>query len=266
MNRILIQFFAFVGVFLAIWLSLAQIPFLKKSELENFAKDNEKRLGDLILKTIKQTEEEIKSMEIKSRIDSIIQRVCKDNDIDPAKIKVHIIRNGEVNAFALPDNNMVIYSGLIDYAKSPEEVAGVVAHEIGHMEKNHVMKKLLKEVGLAMLFTMAGGDASFEIMKETARLLSSSAFDRDQEREADQFATEAMAKASIDPEHLANFLFRVSKTVDLPEAFDWVNTHPNGGDRASDILDQRKKLTYETKPILNTSWDDVKKNLVEDDE
>jgi predicted Zn-dependent protease len=170
-----------------------------------------------------------------------------------------VIKSHEVNAFALPDYNMVIYTGLIDYAKNAEEVAGVMAHEIGHMEKNHVMKKLGKEIGIAMLWTIAGGDAGFEIMKETARVLSSSAFDRSQETEADLFAVEMMAKANIDPENLGSFLFRLNQNNDLPDELVWISTHPDSKERAAEIIAKKKEYTFQAKTILNTSWEEVKK-------
>src|SRR5690606_16362584 len=111
------------------------------------------------------------------------------------------IRNSQINAFALPGNHIVFYTGLLEYAENAEEVAGVMAHEIGHLEKNHVMKKLVKEIGLEMLFAMIGGDAGFEILKQTGKTLSSSAFDRANETEADNYAVETLALADVDPQH-----------------------------------------------------------------
>src|SRR5687768_6231509 len=177
-NKIIIQFSWLLIAFFALWFSLSQINFVDEDDVRGFAKENERRLGELILEAITSTNEKIKNERINAVIDSIKVRICRTKAIDCDKIKVHIIRNSEINAFALPDNHMVIYTGLIEYAENAEEVAGVMAHEIGHLEKNHVMKKLVKEIGLEMLFAMAGGDAGFEIARETGRTLSSSAFDR----------------------------------------------------------------------------------------
>ncbi len=263
MKKIILQLLITIGAFAGLWFGLSQIEYLNNEELSTLSEDNEKKLGDLIIDTIQKTEEEIKSKEIRGYVDSLIHHICEKNDIDHQKIKFYIVKNQEINAFALPDNNIVIYSGLLTYAKSPEEVAGVLAHEIGHIEKKHVMKKLLKEVGIAMVFTMAGGDASFEILKETARLLSSSAFDREQEREADVFAVHAMAKASIDPEHLANFLFRIAKTQELPDAMEWISTHPEGKERAAYILAESKKLDFSARPLLNSSWSTIQEKILQ---
>jgi beta-barrel assembly-enhancing protease len=252
------QLLVLVVVFFGLWFGLSQINFIDRSSIESFTKANEKKLGDFILKSIKQTETEIKNDTLKQFIDSIGRRICEANLLPYDSINVLIIKKSEVNAFALPDNNMIIYTGLIDYTKNAEELAGVMAHEIGHMQNKHVMKKLTKEIGLAMLFTIAGGDAGFEIIREAARTLSSSAFDRTQETEADTYAIEVMAKADIDPEHMANFLFRLGKENDMPEELVWISTHPDSKDRAAEILNKRKDLTFKSKEILSTPWSEVK--------
>jgi beta-barrel assembly-enhancing protease len=122
------------------------------------------------------------------------------------------------------------------------------------------MKKHMKEVGLAMLTTMAGGGSSGEIARETARLLSSTAFDREQESEADHSAVHMMAKAGIDPEHLANFFFRLShEKSNVPREFEWLSTHPNSEDRSSDVLALRKLETFQTRTVIDsTRWQAVK--------
>jgi beta-barrel assembly-enhancing protease len=260
MQKVLFQLLVTLVLFFGIWYSLSQVSFVDRADIEKFSKENEKRLGELILKTIKATGHEVDSAKVKAFIDSLGKRLCEANAIDYYKIKIHIIKNQEVNAFTLPDNNMVIYTGLIQYAKSAEEVAGVMAHEIGHMEKNHVMKKLVKEIGLTMLFTIAGGDAGFEILKETARILSSSAFDRSQESEADAFAVEMMANANINPEQLGNFLFRLGQqTNHVPEELTWLSTHPDSKERAAKIIASKKDYSFSDKPILDTSWEEVKR-------
>jgi predicted Zn-dependent protease len=108
-------------------------------------------------------------------------------------------------------------------------------------------------------------------MRETARILSSTAFDREQEHEADTSAVRYMVNAGIDPEHLANFLFRLSKEkFDVPKNFEWLSTHPNTGDRSAEILTLRKKETLQVRPLMNQEdWDRYKKflrSLMKDDE
>ncbi|MEX1238122.1 MAG: M48 family metallopeptidase [Cyclobacteriaceae bacterium] len=263
-DKILTHFAVLLISFFAVWFGLSHVKFIDQEELRGFAKDNEKRLGELILESITTTSEKIKNEKIHAVIDSIKVRICRTKAVDCDKIKIHIIRNSEINAFALPDNHMVIYTGLIEYAANPEEVAGVMAHEIGHMEKNHVMKKLVKEIGLEMLFAIAGGDAGHEIVRQTGKTLSSGAFDRKQEREADGYAVETLALSSIDPQHLGNLFFRLSQKHSIPEALAWISTHPDSKERAADIIKKKKEFTFGSDPVIKTAWEQVK-NMLQDE-
>jgi Zn-dependent protease with chaperone function len=59
----------------------------------------------------------------------------------------NVVRSSEVNAFALPNGHLIVYSGLISNSENQEEFCGVISHEIAHIILNHVMKKLVKEIG-----------------------------------------------------------------------------------------------------------------------
>jgi predicted Zn-dependent protease len=107
-----------------------------------------------------------------------------------------------------------------------------------------------------MLMTIAGGQSGGEILKQTARTLSSTAFDRDAESEADTTAVRYLAAAGIDPEHFANFLYRLSQEkTDVPKSLEWLSTHPNSSDRAAEIIRLRKETTVATEPIADSlAW------------
>jgi beta-barrel assembly-enhancing protease len=253
--KLFLEFSTIALVLSTVWFALSRIDFVSEDDLTKFSKASERKLSELILKTLEDRPSEFNQRKIKTYIDSIGYRICIANNIPFDSIKIHIIDNGEVNAFALPDRNMVIYSGLIKNARSAEEVAGVMAHEIGHMEKDHVMKKLAKEIGISMLFVLAGGSENLEVMKQAGRTLSSTAFDRSQEREADAFAVDALAKAEIDTEPFGNFLFRLSMEKDnFPEELVWISTHPDSKERAAEVFKKKDEFTFTPKPILTTSW------------
>lgn len=264
MQKVFLQLVVTLLLFFAIWLSLSQMPFIDQDQIKKVDSATEKKLGELILKAVKVSNKEINSSKLKGIIDTLKVAVCKAQNVDPNSIQTLIVQKEDVNAFALPNRQIVIYSGLIEYSKSPEEVAGVIAHELGHIEKNHVMKKLVKELGLAMIITLAGNNSGFEIVKEAARTLSSSAFDRKQEKEADDFAFETLVKADIDPENLANFLFRMSKESNVPEELVWISTHPDTKERAAEILQKKEGIKINKHSLINSSWADVQSELKEE--
>jgi len=261
MKKPFAQFSLLLTLFFGTWFLLGQMDFVGDFHIRQISEENEHRIGDFILTAMRQGNRELESDSVRTCIESILHTLCTANDIADSSLKLHLIVKDDVNAFALPDRHLVVYSGLVAYCKRPEELAGVLAHEIAHIEHHHVMKKLITDVGLSMLTTMAGGGSGGEIGRETVRLLSSTAFDRDQESEADKAAVHYMAKAGIDPEYLANFLFRLSQEKgNIPRHFEWISTHPNSQDRSAEILNLRKLETFHAKALVDSGmWEHVRR-------
>jgi predicted Zn-dependent protease len=264
MNKVLSQIIIFLVLFFGTWFLLSRINFTGTVDFKKISKENEQRISKMITDYLKQTNDTVANDSIIKVVKQITNRICIYNKIDTAKINLLIFKNSEVNAFALPANNLAIYSGIISFSEKPEELAGVIAHEIAHIEIQHIVKKLTKEVGLAVLISVAGGDAGGGTIKEIVRTVSSTAFDRKMESEADKMAVEYMAKANIDPENLATMMMRLANKTDLPGGLVWVSTHPDSKERASEILKLRKTKKFKVRPLLNDSiWNSCKRMVKE---
>lgn len=259
MKKTSIHFSLLAVAFFALWMLLSRFDYRSMLKIEEISVDNEKKLTEIILETIRRQQDESSSDSLKHMLRAVTKRVCDSMQVEEDSITIVLFENSEINAFALPGRTMLVNTGLITYCKTAEELAGVIAHEIGHMEKNHVTKKLVKEFGVAMLAAIVGGNSNRELLGELAKVLSSSAYDRDQERDADRYAVRALAGADIDPEHLANFLFRLSREKgDLPRGIEWISTHPDSKDRAAEILALRKEQTFDPAPIFSAPWEQLK--------
>ena len=143
------------------------------------------------------------------------------------------------------------------------ELCGVISHEMAHMEKGHVMKKLIKEVGLSVLIGITSNGNGAEVLKETAKLLSSTAYDRTLESEADAMAVSYLMKAAIDPQPFADFLYRLSEEEEqLPSMTEWISTHPESKQRSEKIIDLARGSEVEYEPILDyRTWDSLKNKV-----
>ncbi|MEY4931655.1 MAG: hypothetical protein RI909_2379 [Bacteroidota bacterium] len=262
MKKVIFQGLIIIAIFFATLFTLRQINWMSLFQVEQATEKLEEKLGDLFWDVFNKSENEIRNITIKSGIDSIVSKLCDKNRLDRSRIKVHILNKDEINAFALPNGHLVIYSGLILASENPEELSGVISHELAHIELNHVMKKLIKEVGLSMLISMTTSGGGSEIIKETAKTLSSSAFDRTLEKEADIKAVDYLIKSNIDVESFANFLFRLSDSdTEITKYFSWISTHPESKERASYIIDYSRGRVINKKSILHEeTW----KNLVEE--
>jgi len=114
----------------------------------------------------------------------------------------------QVNAFALPGGPIFVYTGLLLLAENEAEVAGVLAHEIGHIVARHSANRLATQMGVSVLASIALGEQPGELAQLAANLVGGStmaAFSREDEREADKYGVAYTVEAGYDPRGLATF-------------------------------------------------------------
>jgi beta-barrel assembly-enhancing protease len=263
MKKILIEFGLTVAVIVAVWFGLSQVDWMKLFNIRQTTQNTEEKIGDLFWTMLKNSETEITSDSIVLPIDSMLTRICKANSIDRKKIKLHLLRKDDINAFALPGNHLVVFSGLITACENEAELDGVIGHELAHMEKNHVMNKLVKEVGLSVLISMSTGNGNSEAIKSAIKQISSSAYDRKLETEADLTAVDYLEKAGIDPEPFANFLYRMAdETKNLPSQIYWISSHPESKERAEKIIERIKGKSFPKVEVKDSlRFEELKKKV-----
>lgn len=253
MEKLLLKLIIIISSFFATWWCLRQVDWMTLFNVEEISQTTEQKLGEMYWDIYKKIEHETEDKKITIPIDSLLTRICVKNDIDRGKYKLHIIRKDDINAFALPDHHLVIFSGLIEDCENEAELCGVIAHEMAHMEKGHIMKKLIKEVGLSMLISMTGGKSNQEITQNAIRILSSTAYDRNLESDADLTGADYLIRADIDPEAFAGFLYRMSsKEKDYPKQIFWISTHPGSEERTKAIINYIADKDYQKKMILDS--------------
>ncbi len=195
----------------------------------------EEKIGNLVWKYYLLDKTEIKNDSIVQSVDKIFQELCVQNQIKNQSIKLHIVDSEEINAFSIPGNQIVINMGLIKACDNREQLASVLAHELAHVELNHITKKLAKEFGIAILVTTSGTSEASNVIKEITKLLSSTAYDRKNEKEADLLAVAYLKKTAIDPMSLIQFLQKIEDTN-----LSWISTHPNTPERIAYIKEAIK--------------------------
>jgi predicted Zn-dependent protease len=248
--------------FFGLWLLLAQIDFVSIFKINEAKSNTESSIGEIIWEQIENTEDVIYDDNIIKTLDSLLLPLCEENFIKRDSLKVRIIDKSEINAFAMPDNYLVVYTGLIEASKNEQALLGVLGHEIAHIEGNHVMKKLSKEIGFSALLSLTGANAS--VIKEVVSSLSSSAYDRSLEQEADLKSVEYMLNAEIDPRPFADFMYELSIDNELHKYTYWISTHPESEDRAKYILNKIKGKKIKSKKILtDKSWEKFKEQIKE---
>jgi predicted Zn-dependent protease len=263
--KIFSQFLVLVALFFGTFFVLKQVDWVGIFHVEEVSKKTEEKLGDLYWELIKTTNHEIKSEKVKNPVEELFLHLIEKNGLEDEDIKFHLVDNEQVNAFALPHGHLVVYSGLVKNCRNEAELMGVMGHEIAHITQKHVMKKLVKEVGLSVLISATTGGKGGTIIQQTLKTLSSTAYDRELESEADRISVDYLVSADVDPNPFADFLLRLSENEkDVPDQFFWISTHPESQKRAKAIRDIILDLDVEPKPVLSDSvWNGLKARVKE---
>lgn len=160
------------------------------------------------------------------------------NHADDFVWKVRLIRDDDVlNAFAVPGGYMYFYTGLIKYLDDEAQFAGVVAHEMAHVDKRHSTEQMTKMYGFEFLLGMLLGEdpeAWAEIAAELAKGLGNLQFSRSNEYEADEYAVKYSADTDLNPKGVAGF-FEKLEAEDRPKVPEFLSTHPSPDNRIEAI-------------------------------
>ncbi len=231
MKKLFVLFLFVVLAFAGCIYVVSLFDWKKTLGIEKVTADFDQKIGDVFWKSYSTDMIEVKDEKLVLPILQMVNRLCSSNGIASSTIKVHVVNNKEINAFAMPGRHLVVHTALIDFADHQEEIAGVIAHEIAHIESGHVVKKLGKEIGLSILMNLTLGDIGGEVVRNALSTLTSTAYDRSLEKEADLKAVDYMLKAKMNPAYLASFLKKLDKESQTPEVLQWVSTHPDSKER-----------------------------------
>lgn len=226
------------------------------------------------------------SEEAQAALDGLGERLYAVS-ASPFEFKLRIVDARFPNAFALPGGWIVVTDELIDEMESPDELAGVLAHEAAHVARRHVMAAQLREMGFSILleFLIGGGSGAGQEIARTGATLESLRHSRSAEAEADEYALAYLEAADLNPAALADFFDRMQVVFEELEeeveeaeaeaaedadttprsqgqadrAEAWLNsvlrTHPDTTQRARDARQAAAGLTWSGAPALTeTEW------------
>ena len=154
--------------------------------------------------------------------------------------KTKIIYNDSVlNAFCTPGGYIYVYTGLIKYLESEDQLAGVLGHEIAHADERHTTEAMTSALGRDLLLKLILGDSSI-VSTVTSGLLNLK-YGRGSETEADLKSVEYLDKTELDARGAARFFEKLvaSGQVGGPQ---FLSTHPNSENRVESITNKWKEL------------------------
>ena len=181
--------------------------------------------------------------------------------------KIAVIKGKEANAVTMPGDYIVILEGLLQRAKTAEEVAGVIAHEMGHVHLQHPARGAVRNAGISLLlYAMMGNSKAVSV----AGYINDTRFSREDELAADKYAVELMNSIGMDGRSLADFLKRPENdgqdkknikqktAVSEASALDYLSTHPATVERARVIEALSIVKRGERKPMEAGEWGALK--------
>lgn len=161
------------------------------------------------------------------------------------------------NALALPGGKIVVFDSLIAKARNPDEIAGVIAHELGHLRHRDNMRSLIYNGGTSFLIGLLFGDITgSSAVIFASRTLVTSSYSREAETAADTFSIEIMKKLGRPPKAMGELMLRVTGK-EGGKGLTIISTHPLSEDRLARM--SREDQTPKGPPLLtDAEWQALK--------
>jgi len=137
-----------------------------------------------------------------------------------------------LNAFATPGGYIYVYTGLIKFLDTEDQLAGVMGHEIAHADRRHSTRQMTQAYGLQALLSIATGKADPGTMEQIALGLASLRFSRKHETESDSYSVIYLCNSGYDAAGAAGFFRKMEGSSSPPE---FLSTHPDSGNRVKNI-------------------------------
>ncbi|MBI2509349.1 MAG: M48 family metallopeptidase [Betaproteobacteria bacterium] len=253
----------FLILLLAVPRVLAEgLPDLGEVTQVAFTPLQERRLGESIMREIRADRSFFDDAEATDYINSLGNRLATRSPESRQDFEFFLIREAQINAFALPGGFVGVHTGLILTAQSESEVAGVMAHEIAHVTQRHIARMIAqqKRDQIASLAALAAAILLSRVSSQAAEAAAAFGqagvvqgqlnFSRDAEREADRVGLQILEKAGFDPRAMAVFFERLQRATRFYEtgAPSYLRTHPLTYERIADIQGRTQNLDYRQIP------------------
>ena len=139
----------------------------------------------------------------------------------------------DVNALAAPGGYIVVFRGLLERARTPDELAGVLAHEIEHVLHRHTTRAVIQHASTGLLLAALTGDMTGPLAYglESARVLGQLQYSRRAEEEADRDGMKLLLAARVDPAGMIGFFDDLAKGEHPRRVLRYLSTHPSPTDR-----------------------------------
>jgi predicted Zn-dependent protease len=257
-----VLFLGLAGAFVAMPTLAQTLPSLGDGSNGDFPLQTERKLGEQIMFQIRQDRDYLDDAPILEYLGNFGRMLLDAHPEILAETSYDYfffaVRDARLNAFALPGGNIGVHSGLLLAAQTESELAGVLAHEIGHVSQRHIARMLgqqrettliaLASAALAVLASRSSGDASTALLMggQGLAMQRQLGFSRDAEREADRVGLHIMRDAGFDASGFVSFFNRLqtASRVHSDAVPPFLRSHPMTTERIADIQNRLHGMPY----------------------
>jgi predicted Zn-dependent protease len=220
------------------------IPYIAESAVSLLPRSFDKKVGDMAF------EQSITGEEIDSAATLTMNEYLKKMMPDEYKnYHLNVVKSDELNAFALPNGEIVIYSKMLRHIKTDDELSGLLSHEISHVTNRHSMRLLCKSLSGYLLLSVMMNDVNglMTIILDNAHNLQQLSFSRTYEEEADISGLKLLEQYKINPKGMIDLFEILQKehSVNIP---GFLSTHPVTSDRITYIKKHIKNHPFSFTP------------------
>lgn len=206
------------------------IQVIQGVQLSNMSAKQEMELGAQINKQLVEREMQIydDSAALTNYVDQLGQRLAQQSDRPELTYTFQVVEDDQINAYATLGGYVYVTTGLMKLAANEAELAGVIGHEIGHVEGKHLLSQMGREAWRRGLMTAAGLDRN-RAVQIGVELAVRRPRSRDNEYDADLRGLRIMRAANYAESAMVSFMEKLSQQSGAPPTF--LSTHPHGQDR-----------------------------------
>jgi Zn-dependent protease with chaperone function len=222
----------------------------------------EESLGRQVVEHLAPEAQQCHDPERLRKLDQVVQVLTAIHPTSPYHIRLSVMDDPAINAFAAPGGQVVILRGLLEKTASPEQLAGALAHELQHVYQRHTTRAILEQTATTFLLSAISGDLSGGLAwgLEGARTLGSLHYNRTHEREADIEGLRMMQAARLDPAAMIAFYGVMQNGAEGHAGPpDFLSTHPDIGERLAMLVTLAGPPPAEVHRLLpGENWKDIR--------
>ena len=193
-------------------------------------------------------------VDVNERVERILDRIVAVCDRKDIVYFIKVIEDDPLNAVSLPGGYIYVFKGVIDKADNDDQLAGVIAHEVGHITAKHSVKRLQNIYGALVLQAAAATQTNAEVAQGVSIALTSLFLEYSQQDEfmAYRLGVKYLRKAAYDTKEMVKFLEKLQQEQERAplKKYSYWRTHPNLSARMA-VVNQEITGQLEFRDYLN---------------